>query len=456
MATSAVTLCLSLGVTGALAPATAQGPHGLFPEAPDCTGPARDPEPGTPEWEEREATNVYCGYQRPLDLATNPAYPLAMAGLVSRNADDLHPLMDPFRDPRLWSGKRFRYAKTSFTGEAGENIPGAFFLPCDDSCDALPESLSLHHPPYPGVVITHGGAARHEMYFWAAEGLAEAGYVVLMLQIPTTAGFHYSATRAALEYLLSSEESPTPTGEFDPFRAELDATRLGLAGHSAGGVAVSRLGQEDDRIDAIVSWDRAQSTSLREQQNEAGFLVHTPALFLAADFNCQRVPVCLPERRAERQDPHGPGDKDDDFELVRAAGVDAMKITLRAATHLDFTDFFPAPASRYGTAVVFYYTLAWLDRYVKAALDGTESEEVEAERGAIAAGALARLVAATFDDSADVHNLSGARWSAETLDNRPERIAGLQVADRLSFHFRSAYDLAGGTHECEEMRAGCP
>ena len=432
-----------------------QGLPEPLPETPDCSGPVAAAEPGTAEWELREATNVYCGFQRPLDVATNPAWPVAMAAMASRNADDLHPLMDPFRDPELWKGKRFGYRKTTFSGEAGENIPGALFLPCDETCE-LPDSLALHEAPYPGVVITHGGAARHEMYFWAAESLAEAGYMVLTLQIPTTASFHYSATRAALDYLLSSEASPTATGEFNPFRDELDATRLGLAGHSAGGVAVSRLGQEDPRIDAIVSWDRAQSTSLAAQRDAAGFAVDTPALFFTADFNCQRVPVCLAERRAERPDTKGPGDKDDDFELVRAASVDTMKVSLRAATHLDFTDFFPAPASRYGTIVASYYTLAWFDRYVKAALEGGESAAVVSERQAIAADALERLVATTFDDSADVHNLSGARWSAETLGNRPEQLNGLPVADRLSFHFRSAYDVAGHAWVCEDVRAGCP
>jgi hypothetical protein len=38
----------------------------------------------------------------------------------------------------------------------------------------------------------------------------------------------------------------------------------------------------------------------------------------------------------------------------------------------------------------------------------------------------------------------------------PPRIGGQPVRDRLSFHFRSAYFLAGGRFVCEDMRAGCP
>jgi dienelactone hydrolase len=48
----------------------------------------------------------------------------------------------------------------------------------------------------------------------------------------------------------------------DPLAAEFDGERLGIAGHSRGGVVVSEFGQRDPRVSAVVSWDRAQSTPL--------------------------------------------------------------------------------------------------------------------------------------------------------------------------------------------------
>jgi dienelactone hydrolase len=270
------------------------------------------------------------------------------------------------------------------------------------------------------VVIMHGGAATQEPYMWAAEGLAEAGYMVLTLSIGRTADSHYEDTKTALDFLAS--------------RPGVDRDRLGLAGHSAGGVAVSRLGQEDPRIDAIVSWDRAQSGPMPEDLK-----LRTPALFVTADFNCQRVPVCLPERYGTPPDPHGPGNKDEDFQRVAKAGVDTMKISLRAVTHLDFTEFPQANGSRYGVVTTLYYTLAWFDRHLKGADD-----------------ALPRLVASEFDGSADVHYISGGRFDPATGANLPARIAGQPVRDRLSFHFRSAYRLDGGRYRCDDMRAGCP
>jgi hypothetical protein len=114
-----------------------------------------------------------------------------------------------------------------------------------------------------------------------------------------------------------------------------------------------------------------------------------------------------------------------------------MKVSLRAATHLDFTEFAPTPpSSRYGAIVTSYYTLAWFDRYL---------------RGAPAA----RLTADRFDDSADIHYISGGTFDPATGANVPARIAGQPVTNRLSFHFRSAWSFARGSARCEDVRAGC-
>jgi dienelactone hydrolase len=410
----------------ALAPAAAGQPE------PDCAGPAGDPPPGTSEWDRREAENEYCATQRNADTAGNPAYQAAL--LQPRDQSRSMNGMDPFREPLLWNGVRFRFEEVSFTDAGGKAFPGLLFRPCDGGCRQRPAGIAAHDPPYPGVVIMHGGAASQEPYMWAAQGLAEAGYMVLTVSIGRTADSHYEDTRTALDFLTARPDRPGPGGAVNPHWRELDPERLGLAGHSAGGVAVSRLGQEDERVSALVSWDRAQSGPM-----PADLRLRTPALFVTADFNCQRVPVCLPERYASPPGPFGPGNKDEDFQRVRAAGVETMKISLRAATHLDFTEFPQANGSRYGVVTTLYYTLAWFDRHLK----GEDR-------------ALRRLVAPELDGSADVHYISGGRFDPGTGGNLPARIAGQPVRDRLSFHFRSAYFLAGGRHRCEDMRAGCP
>src|SRR4051794_16804964 len=395
------------------------------PGEPDCAGPAGDPQPGTLAWHQREEDNAWCGEQGFRNASATPAYTAAKAQADAREGGEV--TEDPFRDPPLWQGKRFRYDHVSFKSPSGQDLPGYLFRPCDASCRDMPAGLRRFEPPYPGVVVVHGGGANQEMYWWGAEGLAEAGYMVLTFQIPEPdnqeSSFHYPDSKSALDWFLSSA---------NPRARELDRAHIGLTGHSAGGVAVSRLGQEDPRVSAIVSWDRAQSSPM-----PAGLRIRTPALFLVADFNCQKVPVCVPQPYTSPPDPFGPGNKDEDFQRVSAAGVDSMKIALRAATHLDFTQLAPGTGSRYGAVVALYYTLAWFDRYLRGA-------------------PIDRLVATRFDDSADVHSISGGAFDPQTLQNVPAKIAGQPVADRLSFHFRSAYYLAGGRYQCASMRSGCP
>src|SRR4051794_10014638 len=406
---------------------------GATPGDPDCDGPPPEAQPGTPEWDQREADNQSCGSQRSRDAEANPAYATAAAQVQAEHGGPV--AEDPFRDPDQLNGRRFRFERVGFTNAGGAARDGMLFRPCNGGCPARPPGRRDSQPPYPAVVIVHGGAASQEMYLWGAEALAEAGYMVLTFQIPNpenAAGdSHYPDAKAALNWLFATPASPAGGG-FNPRWTELDREHVGLAGHSAGGVAVSRLGQEDPRVSAIVSWDRAQSSPM-----PAGLRIRTPALFLVADFNCQKVPVCVPQPYTSPPDPFGPGNKDEDFQRVSAAGVDSMKIALRAATDLDYTQLAPGTGSRYGAVVALYYTLAWFDRYLRGA-------------------PIDRLVATRFDDSADVHSISGGAFDPQTLQNVPAKIAGQPVADRLSFHFRSAYYLAGGRYQCASMRSGCP
>jgi dienelactone hydrolase len=405
----------------------------------DCFGPAGDPQPGTPEWQEREAANAYCGEQRVYDTAANPLFAAGWTEMQARHpGEDFR--ADPFRDPLLLQGSRFRFQQVNVPSPSGGTIPGMLFRPCDASCSDRPPGLGTYKPPYPGVVVVHGGAANQEMYLWGAEGLAEAGYEVLTFQLPTEdnlgGGAHYDYTKYALDYFTATPVAPAPGGAVNPGYAELDRSRIGLAGHSAGGVAVSRLGQEDPRVSAIVSWDRAQSG-----QMPADLVMRTPVMFQIADYLCQQVPVCVPQPYSAPPNPDGPGNKGEDFNRTTAAGVDSMQIALRASTHLDFTQFSPGTGSRYGAAVSFYYTLAWFDRYLK--------------RGKAGKAALARLVGTRFDDSGDVHSISGGAFDPIKLANVPAFIGGQPVPDRLSFEFRSKYFLDGGGRRCNDMRAGC-
>src|SRR3954447_6896409 len=164
-------LAAGAGVLAIAAPAAAA------PGEPDCTGPpVADPS-------QREADNVFCGSQRSLDAQSNPAYAAASSQVQAEHGGPV--AEDPFRDPARLNGHRFRWQQVSFKDPSGSLLQGMLFRPCDrGSCRDRPRGLRAFAPPYPGVVIVHGGAANQEMYLWGAEALAGEGYMVLSFQIP--------------------------------------------------------------------------------------------------------------------------------------------------------------------------------------------------------------------------------------------------------------------------------
>jgi len=262
--------------------------------------------------------------------------------------------------------------------------------------------------------------------------------MVLTFQVPTaenTGPTVFPAdTKAALDFLTSSR---------NPRRRDLDPRRIGLAGHSAGGFAVSQVGQEDPRVSAIVSWDRAQSSPMR-----ADLPLRTPALYVTADYNCQKVPVCVPQPYTAPPDPHGDSnagglDGDAGYLSLSKAGVDSELVSFRNGTHLTYTYIdLVLPSNELSERFAFYYTLAWFDRYLR--------------RGTVSRRALRRLVAPRFDRSGDVDNISAGAFDPTTQSNVPAFLAGQPVVDRLSFHFRSGYWLDHGRTACDDIRAGCP
>lgn len=435
-------IVLSLVVLAAGLSAAAGAPAQTPVEPVDCEGPALDAEPNTPEWFARDADNVFCGVQRHLDQDLNPVTPLPLSASMFGLAP--MPLTDAYREPVRNDGKRFRFDEATITNRNGEPLAAEVYRPCASGTCELPESLQAVEPPYPAVVVLHGGGSRKELHWWSSQTLAEAGYMVVAFD--GAAGDMENATDV-LDWLLSSPAEPTAAGEHNPFWEELNRDRIGLAGHSMGGQSASVLGQVDPRVTAIVSWDRGTGLQLPES-------LRTPTLFFTSDYACQANPVCQPEPYPEPPQGEGPGERGQEYEIVHAAGVDAMKIALRATTHLDWTPSEPS-GNRYGEIVSVYYTLAWFDRYLKGADDPQ-----------IAGQAFERLTGESFDGTADRHNISQGMFDPALAaqspgdpyaGNVPYSIEGLPVRDRLSFYFPSKCFLTapgGGRYFTDDMRAG--
>src|SRR3954454_20073620 len=325
----------------------------------------------------------------------------------------------------------------------------------------------------PGVVITNGSVqADEQMYWFAAQALAKAGYVVLTFDpqgqgqsdtfgegADRNEGFpaqtdgrpFFDGITDALDFFVSTPDAPyvpekscsTGTSHaakqarrgaagldaaYNPLWQLLDRSRIGLAGHSYGAAGVSYVGQSDPRVDAIVAWDNLSSPSPGTNDGSfppgeagcpadpsartpAGYV--KPALGMSADYFLPPTPnVTEPDPMA----------KSTESLAYSAHGVDTGELIIRGGSHLDFS-FISNPAfgaTLRGADMIAWYTTAWFDRYVKG--DPT---------------ATARLLTDRW------------RGDAEEAAVDPDHDGNM-----FSFYYRSRLSIGGWT--CEDLRTGCP
>ncbi len=472
-----------VGALGSVLGPSALANHAPTQDVPPNTSPgvcdqyAGDPDAGTQEWRERDAHNVECSYQRLQDAQFNPAY---LAKVAEQNALEHEEFVtvtgpewaaepnrkhlagaatpsarvgDPFRSPEEWAAAgRGRHLRFSFINRDGAKLRARLYAPNDTS------------RAYPAVTFTPGLQSYNEVNSWFAQGLAEAGYVVFIFD-PQNQGESESCghepdgtettcpttnqpndTRSAIDFVLSTPENPYPwavganaagTPTFNPWWENVDREHLGIAGHSLGAIAVTPIGQQDPRVDAVISFDNLDGTLGNVPRR-------TPALFFYTDYAFPATGA--PKSSAPNAQQHFGA-----YNQLKAAGVDAMSITTRASDHYEWGyQPYPAsfPASRYGERVSMYYSLAWFDRYLKGD-----------------ASATARLTAHAFDGSSDASSIGAgtydpARAAADPTNpfagNVPYTIGGKCSANLLSLYYASAYSLEAGQVASQDMRArGC-
>lgn len=468
-------LVAALALAGGLAPA----------------GATHDPPFGSPEWIQRDLANQADAHGRLADQYTNPAYHSLFftrthgtwhANISEQLEEPTRPRLtigqwapggttgDPFRLDWEEQGRGIQ-VPVSFLNRNGAKLNGHLWAPAHADAALLP-----------GIVITTGSIQAPEaVYYWAAQGLAEAGYMVLTYDVqgqgrsetfghapdgtPTCGGGGCPSQQTpnfvnssidALDFLVSTPAQPYTwePGRHNPLHQSLDRSRLGLAGHSLGATGVTFVQDVVNRpasmndpaaarfaargialpvVDTIVAWDNlsADPTIVPRVpamgQNGEYFLNVVPGAFLNCGFGpCQPGP---PDPDLKRQA----------FLRWRTAGLDTMQVAFGGSTHLEWS-FVPyiLPASRKGERVAMYYTLAWFDRYLMA--DPT---------------ALDRLIGATFDASADASAIGTGAYDPATGENVPHVIEDEQIADHLSVYFTSSY-FFGAAGGCEDMRHGCP
>lgn len=336
----------------------------------------------------------------------------------------------------------------------------------------------------PAVIITNGSVqAPEQVYWWAAQSLAKAGYVVVTfdpqqqglsdtygegadrndgLPSQTEGNTFYDWTQDAIDFLLSKPSAPfcaRPSrsgvshcakqkrrvaagldAAYNPMWRLVEGQRIGLVGHSYGASGVSWMAQQDKRVDAVVALDNLcdpakQPVPLTNPVGlQTGQLAPLGGPCLKGAQGPPpgyRVPslgitvdTFAGEPRTSDPDPFAKGQSSRAFSN---AGIDSGSLVIRGGTHFDFSylPMQPFRATLRGIELSAWYTRAWFDKYLKS------------------------------DPTAD-RRLLTSRWRTDSEDRRVDPGGGGNV---FSFYYRSRLDItrsSGERVDCEDLRTGCP
>jgi len=479
--------------------------------------------PTNPAWFERDALNQYCATLRLRDQYTNPAYGYEdvvqgdslwleqLGQQISDGPGHIHggittlvpgsQAADALRSISEWEQRTGgRVLPVSFTALDGAVLRGNVWLP-------PPGVPTMANGRYPGVVITDGSVQGYQqLYYWAAEGLAQYGYEVMTYDVqgqgdsdllpancmPTPAELQsgsicpgvpyqqnynfYQGAEDSLSFFLSTPSHPYE-GTYNPGWALLDRSDVAEAGHSLGAEAVSWAGQCDRRVKAIVAWDDLVPVTISKcpdnvivPKADRATRVHAPALALTNDyeFNIQPQPT-VPDPNGST---NGGGlDGTAGYLSLIGQGIDSEIVSIRNGTHLTYSYVpYVLPANEIGERIAFYYTLAWLDQYLRGGRDPLLGASDTALRRLTSLGRYDRSAdrndnrqnpgAADISFGAGTYSATqaAAHPTNPAAGNVPYEIQGIPVRDTLSFYYYSEYHLHahGRLYRCSDMLGGCP
>ncbi len=438
------------------------------------------PDPGTPEWTQREATN----YARTTEATTEQVKSEFQNVWAARSqSNQLDWLNRALADPSWLSplsgnteftpvtatwglqstGDPTRYPDSvgpngqPFYQNEGEVIPVVFY---DQGCARIsgrvwaPRGWNPGDATFPGVVVQNGSVqATEPLYWWFAQALVRTGYVVLTfdprgqgrsdLQTPTgeqggniNSEVFFSGMVNVIDFFRSTPSQPYPHNvtcagtyptvvtAYNPFFDRIDPSRLGIAGHSLGASGVSAVqGYPGDRFE-FPDTGGGNPVDVVVAWDSLGTSVdgppRVPAMGHSSEYGLTPVTFTSP--------PAPDGDKGA-YQAYKDAGVPVYQLTIQGSTHYEWsliptfptTSWCPDMSSGscmggWGRPMGEHYSVAWMDRWLKK----------PGEPG--------------YND-ADARLLADADW-----------------CPRYSFYLRSARafpDRGGKAHNSEDIRADC-
>ncbi|GIW59466.1 MAG: hypothetical protein KatS3mg087_0532 [Patescibacteria group bacterium] len=277
---------------------------------------------------------------------TNPTAITNAAGIIAINYDTNPPYLGTFGGQKVPAsplycggvGGTIRTQDVSIPSPTENvNLSGRVYAP----------DANLMFCPVPLVVVMTGGGATLDTIAWAAQFLAANGYVVVT-PLPNLLGDPASfnaAAKAGIDFGLSNS---------NPYRSSVNPQFIGACGYSLGCRSLVRTQNEDSRIKAVVGWD---NWAVRATGDEG-----SPACsFSGTEFVTPKVPVLSMASDSCDTSVIGVDRKKVAFNWWKQNRMPCVQLVFNGWTHLDWTE--SGPVARHDVSN--YYTLAWLDRWLK-------------------------------------------------------------------------------------------
>lgn len=137
------------------------------------------------------------------------------------------------------------YSITTTNPDTGSTIEAVIYYPASDG------AIDPSGAPYAAVVFAHGFMASPSSYPGNAEHLASWGYIVALPDLPDNATeVRQSDARHMFSYLESANGDAS-----SPLHGMVDLARMGVTGHSLGGLSTMIVAARDPRVRAAVALD---------------------------------------------------------------------------------------------------------------------------------------------------------------------------------------------------------
>ena len=227
----------------------------------------------------------------------------------------------------------------NFTNRYGTKLYGEIVLP---KRGQVPPSSG----PFPAIVVLEGLNTNLAMYRWWHQVFADAGYLVFAFDFSGQGHSDNEGTGDPGDNVQDAEDAISYLLEQSPVKAVVDASRIGVIGHSQGAIAALALQEVEPRIRAVVAAAPINST--------------------LAPFNANLIPVMV-----QTGDQDGPIAPIPFINPVFEKTVydkltqDRAFIVAEASSHAQHTNYPLLPTASWGFEIAGRYSLAWMDYYLR-------------------------------------------------------------------------------------------